>query len=67
MKLRATSQITPWLHLRRQISAVEENLEEDLEASGAESIYHRLDEGLPEDALPVGVADLHAKTTVKKL
>ena len=54
------------LHLRRQISAVEENFEEDLEASGAESVYHRLDEGLPEDALPVGVADLHREVTVSK-
>ena len=43
---------------RRQISAVEEHLEEDLEAARTEAVNYRLDKGLLEDALLVGVADL---------
>ena len=46
------------MHSRRQISAIEEHFEENLEAPGAEAVDHRLDKGLLEYALPVGVADL---------
>ena len=48
---------------RRQVSAVEEHFEEDLETSGAEAVDHRLDKGLLEDALPVCVADLRRRET----